>query len=532
MKANETTVLKFLEGQKQFHIPIYQRDYKWTKKQCEDLLFNVKEIVKKDIDSHFLGSIVYIEDSIYTTEILPKLFIIDGQQRITTLMLLLLAIGNNDKEGTLAKKIKDVYLLNQHEKDLKNKYKLILKYEEERVLNHLITDQKIRPYEKKMAVYKNYQFFYKYFSDKDADYLESFFNAMNKLLVIDVSLDKNNDNPQRIFEMLNSTGLQLKTSDMIRNFILMGFEREKQEQIYRRYWRPLENSVGIDNLDNFFRDYLMTRFQKVINRGTIYSDFKIFYALALSRAEGNEELVVKDIYRHGEYYRWITRQPATENFRRLKTSETTYPFILKLKRDLEMMLLTQKEFDESMSLVESYLFRRIVCEVSATPLKKVFSKIESAKELLSLNQGVERFPSDAEFKEYLQDDGFYSFYDSKFIKYTLVKLEEFYSGKPFEIEKFAIEYIVPNCCITPEWKKTLGSNWQEKYKKYVNGLENLTLSEIAVPKEGSFNTKNEIYKKSELSLNSYFKENEIKDFSEEELLKRREKLVVDILQVW
>jgi len=265
MKAVETNFLKFLQGTKQFVIPIYQRTYSWTLTQCEQLWKDIVRASGEDVAGHFVGSVVYVEKGLYQTTAVPQLLVIDGQQRLTTLSLLLVALGRafekaeTDSEMT-REKLNSYYLVNDKESDEK-RFKLLLTKSDKETLTRLVEESEL-PQSPSLRMTENLKFFEDQIS-KSGLSLNSIYAGVAKLIIVDVSLDRGHDNPQLIFESMNSTGLDLTQADLIRNYVLMGLELEEQTKLYEEFWFPMEQSFGhaeyASLFDRFMRDYLRFR---------------------------------------------------------------------------------------------------------------------------------------------------------------------------------------------------------------------------------------------------------------------------------
>jgi len=247
MKAAEANLLSFLENSKQLVIPIYQRMYSWTERECMQLWNDILRVGHNDdISTHFVGSVVYIEDGLSQVSRNAPLLVIDGQQRLTTVTLLLEALARNvgedePHEGFSQEKIRSYYLMNPLEKDDK-KFKLLLTQTDKETLGAILR-QRPYPQEPSLRVSENFNFFDRQIK-KLGNGLEVLCKGMEKLLLVDVALNRDHDNPQLIFESMNSTGRELSQADLIRNFILMGLEPEIQTELYRDYWRPMEVDFG------------------------------------------------------------------------------------------------------------------------------------------------------------------------------------------------------------------------------------------------------------------------------------------------
>ncbi|GAA7358572.1 hypothetical protein HpBGD130_12360 [Helicobacter pylori] len=284
MKAEAMKLLDFIgkSQEKQFVIPIYQRLYSWKKEQCKQLWDDIIKTGGNDqIEGHFIGSIVFVHDGIYTTSH-NELLIIDGQQRLTTITLLFIALRDhlNDEDEFLEKfsrqKIQNRYLTNNDEKGDK-KFKLILSESDKDTLLFLIDRSKRKPSEPSLKIMENFKLFEEWIR-KNTDKLETIFKGLDKLMVVEISLERGKDNPQLIFESMNSTGKDLTQTDLIRNYILMGLEPEEQKIFYEEYWRAMEEgfeqSEREELFNKFVRHYLTIKTREIPNINKVYEAFK------------------------------------------------------------------------------------------------------------------------------------------------------------------------------------------------------------------------------------------------------------------
>lgn len=278
MKAHETKLLKLLDGSKQFLIPIYQRTYSWSIKQCEQLLKDILQAGRNvTLKGHFVGSVVYIQSDQYTATTTASLLVIDGQQRLTTLSLLIecLATAVDARAVTLSagmttKKLRNLYLLNPNDEG-EAYFKLLLTKSDKPTLMYVVdgTGGKEPPKQPSQRILTNHGFFQEQLSGLSPADLDCVWKGIDKLLVVDVSLERGQDNPQLIFESLNSTGLELSQADLIRNFVLMGLEPKQQEMLYTEHWSPMEQDFGqgqyAERFDRFMRDYLTVKLGRIPN---------------------------------------------------------------------------------------------------------------------------------------------------------------------------------------------------------------------------------------------------------------------------
>lgn len=553
MKAVETNLLKFLQGTKQFIIPIYQRKYSWTINQCRQLWNDiVRSAEDENVKGHFVGSIVYIERGLYVTSSVPQLLVIDGQQRMTTLTLFLLALGKAIEESDQAcditkKKIMNYYLVNNDEEG-ELYHKLILTKSDKDTLINLISDKKF-PDEYSQRVYENFTFFLEVIKKSEID-LNKLYQGIAKLIVVDISLDRDHDNPQLIFESLNSTGLDLSQADLIRNFVLMKLEPKEQTDLYTEYWYPMERSFGNLNdsalFDRFMRDYLTVKTGKIPNILDVYAVFKDY---VYHHSEQTVKDIIEDIYRFSKHFVKLAFQTEKDksinqvlvDINTLKV-DVSYPFLLEVYDDYEHQKLSKEDFIAILKLVEAYVFRRAICGVATNSLNKTFATIikeinkesylESTTAALLLKESHRRFPKNEEFVQELVIKDVYNFRNRN---YLLRKLENFNRKEIVDIESYTIEHIMPqNQNLSSEWRHDLGENWEEVHKTYLHTLGNLTLtrynSELS---DRSFKEKRDLeggFADSPLRLNKGLGKLDV--WNEDEIFKRARLLADQALLVW
>ncbi|AUW93056.1 hypothetical protein BXT84_03065 [Sulfobacillus thermotolerans] len=495
MKASETNLLKFLQGPRQFLVPIYQRKYSWTIQQCHQLWNDIIRAASRDeIKGHFLGSIVYIERGLYHISTVPQLLVIDGQQRLTTLSLLLLALGEAiEKSGqscmmTKRKMLNHYLVNNDEESEWYNK--LVLTRSDKDTLISLIAGKKL-PDESSKRIYENYKYFVDAIKNSNIS-LDDLYQGISKLIVVDISLDRDHDNPQLIFESLNSTGLDLSQADLIRNFVLMGVEPKEQTELYNEYWYPMEKSFGnlSDSVlfDRFMRDYLTVRTGRIPNIQQVYASFKEY---VYQNSPLSVKQIVEDLYRFSKYFVKLAFQTekdkdinlALQDINTLKV-DVSYPFLLEVYDDYESHRLSKSDFIAILRLVETYVFRRGICGVPTNSLNKTFANLskeiakdnylESVCVAFLLKDTYRRLPSDEEFARELVVKDIYNFRNRN---YLLRKLENFNRKEIVDIEAYTIEHIMPqNNDLSNEWRKDLGESWEEVHKTYLHTLGNLTLT--------------------------------------------------------
>lgn len=558
MRATEANFLQFLSGNnKQFIIPIYQRTYSWTFEQCKQLWDDIIRLSRNpEIPGHFIGSIVYIAKGIYAVTPIQQLLVIDGQQRLTTISLLLAAIGEIADEKKeypeiSLNKIRNNYLSNfQADGELRNK--LILTQSDKDTFINLANGTP-SPLNASKRILENYEYFKRLINENKTD-LENLFEGIGKLLIVDVSLDRTQDNPQLIFESLNSTGLELSQADLIRNYILMGQEPQTQVKLYEKYWYPMEKSFGQNEytkyFDRFMRDYLTIKNEGQIPRiKEVYKEFKIFAPISNNQ---NIEQIVKDIAKYSDYFVTLAFEQSTDNeilnaikdINTLKV-EVAYPFLIEILKDFNDNTITREELLLVLRMVESYVFRRAICGIPTNSLNKTFATlyreiitenyVESLKAALLNKDSYRRFPSDEEFKREFVIKDLYSFRNRN---YLLRKLENFNRRVELvNIENYTIEHILPqNENLSEKWRNELGANWKKVQERHLHTIGNLTLTGYnADYSDRSFLEKrdypdNKGFRNSPLNLNQGL--SSLDHWNEDTIQKRASRLAKEALRIW
>lgn len=494
MKADETFLLTFLNNARQLAVPIYQRTYSWEEPECQQLWDDILRTGSNDqIETHFLGSIVCLGKIQAVTNPEPML-IIDGQQRLTTITLLLEAIARSiqqDSEivtGFSTNKIRYNYLHNANESGEKY-YKLILNKTDKETLFSIIADSPM-PSIPSIRIKENFTFFMNKIAE-DKQKLLTICEGIAKLMIVDISLDWSQDNPQLIFESLNSTGKELSQADLIRNFVLMGQEKRKQDHLYNRYWYTMETSFGQENyandFDDFMRYYLTVKNGVTPNKRDVYKEFKL-----LTYKESLDiETVIKEVHKYSQYYCYLAFGQETNleldssffDLQQLKTS-VTYPLLLELYDDYENSVLSLEDFVAAVRIIESYIFRRAVCDIPSSSMKKTFEsfsrKIDKSNYLESLTaqflllQTYRRFPDNQEFVDKLIKKDIYNFQRRE---YLLRKLENYGRKEAVSVNEYTIEHIMPqNENLSSAWREDLGEDWEDIHTNLLHTLGNLTLT--------------------------------------------------------
>lgn len=497
MKATEANLLKFLRKSPQFVIPIYQRNYSWTETQCRQLWEDLMRAGRDNtVNAHFIGAIVYVERGLGNVVQQEALLVIDGQQRLTTSTLLIAALAEHFESrgvGELlevfsTKKLRNYYLLNPDEEGERH-FKLLLSELDKETLLAILQNNPM-PAESSTRIKENYQLFRQLIS-LHQDELETICHGLAKLVIVDVSLDRAQDNPQLIFESMNSTGLELSQADLIRNYILMGLEPKLQTELYKNYWRPMEKGFGqaayTTYFDAFMRHYLTAKTGEIPNVRDVYITFKNY----VRNQKGDIRDLVTDIHAYASYYCAMAlggeHEPslkhAFHDLRELKV-DVAYPFLLDAYHDYRLQRLTTDELTQIVRWVESYVFRRTICNIPTNSLNKTFAAmsrnlkkdryLESVKAAFLLLPTYRRFPTDEEFQREIKLRNLYQFRSRS---YWLRRLENHGRKERVVIEDYTIEHILPqNEDLSKEWQSDLGPDWLRIQQTYLHTLGNLTLT--------------------------------------------------------
>jgi uncharacterized protein with ParB-like and HNH nuclease domain/predicted transport protein len=497
MKASEAQLLAFIQQSPQFIIPIYQRTYSWTTRECQQMWDDILRSGRDEsVSGHFIGSVVYIEQGLSQSSNRSPLLVIDGQQRLTTATLLIEALARHlgDEEpfdGFSDLKLRHYYLLNPLEKGDKH-YKLLLTQTDRESVIALVT-QNPWPHNPSFRIKENFDFFMQRVKALGDD-LDSLCRGLSKLLIVDIALDRNYDNPQLIFESMNSTGRELSQADLIRNFILMGLEPEHQTALYSGNWRPIEVAFGQEaygmHFDSFMRHYLTLKTGDIPNVNAVYEAFKA-HARSPKVEQAGVDALVAEIHKFAEYYcaMALGREndkhlaSAFQDLRELRV-DVAYPFLLELYDDHSNGILPSGDFLEAVRLVEAYVFRRAVCSIPTNSLNKTFATfgralkkdryLESIKAHLLTLPSYRRFPDDEEFMEQLQIRDLYNFPRRS---YLLRRLENEGRKEKVSIDEYTIEHIMPqNERLSAEWRLALGPDWGQIHLTWLHRLGNLTLT--------------------------------------------------------
>ena len=583
MEAHDTDFLELLDGNKQFAVPIFQRRYSWEKKHCEKLWDDVLSLGQSSTSQfHFIGSIVYIDPKVSNASKVRELQVIDGQQRLTTLTLLLAALsraveGQNVDIGITPEELSDYYLNVRRKDDLRYKQLLtlhdkgtliqlldennkewfrIVDQGEKGTMVQLVEDEEL-PTNAAPRLVENYRLFEGKLKRAD---LKAVYVGIQRLRIVDIVLDRPDDNPQLIFESLNSTGLELSQADLIRNYVLMGQEPSFQNRLYETYWLRMEQRFGdqyTGRFDEFIRDYLTLKTRQIPNIRNVYNSFK-GYVQEKTNLETPEtiETIIAEISRYSKHYVRIALGKEEDAelqgcFSNINTLEVTvaYPFLLEVYEDYTRGCIQKSELIEILRLVESYVFRRAICDIPTNSLNTTFAtrlmpKVNKSNYLESLKEAFlnlanqsdrYRYPIDSVFKQEFLVKGVYN--NLRRCRYLLRKLENHERRHPHSCLDQTIEHVIPqNPDLCEEWRRELGENWQDIQEKYLHTIGNLTLigwKDNSALSDLPFRKKQKTkggFCESELLLNRSLAQ--AKQWNEEAILARAEELAEKALKIW
>jgi uncharacterized protein with ParB-like and HNH nuclease domain len=558
MKANETKVEDFLSSNKtQFVIPVYQRNYDWSTSQCKQLLDDILEVgTSKKMNAHFIGSLVYVHDDVYTATRIKELTIIDGQQRITTLTLIYLVLHRlaiELKDESLVSEINETYLINKFAPE-DEKLKLRPTENNDKAIKYLLRSDPNEEFLSFSKVIDNFNYFKERVTQENFEFV---LKGLSKLMFVEISLDREKDAPQRIFESLNSTGLELSQADLIRNYILMGLNRRDQNKIYNNYWEIIEKlakdeTLNTSKVSDFIRDYLTLVNNKIPNKSKVYLEFKTKFPTTNLEDLENILIPIKSLVKF--YNKLINPKNESDNEIRTQLEyinrleiNVAYPFLMKVYEDYSENIIDKETFIAILDFIQSFTWRRFIVGLPTNALNKIFmtlyEKIDSENYFISLQQwllkrpGSQRFPKSKEVIESLKFKDVYNI-KSKNRTYLLERLENFENKEPVIIEgnsDITIEHIFPQNP-EPKWKVDLGAEEYNLIKEnYLNTIGNLTLS----GNNGKLGNKSFIfkrdlekagYKDSRLWLNKYLSNAD--KWNQTEIETRFDLLAKRFLNIW
>jgi uncharacterized protein with ParB-like and HNH nuclease domain/predicted transport protein len=554
MKAIDRPFTKIINGITQFVIPVFQRDYSWTEAECEQLWRDVIAIARDPSErGHFLGSVVYISTG-DTSAGFTRWLLIDGQQRVTTLVLLLTALRDHIAEsdwsgaddGPTAKRV-DAYFLKNVQEDGGRLHKLVLRRHDQATLQALL-DKTELPVERSDRISENYDFFREQLAKTDPGLV---YQGVGRLIIVDVTLDRGTDDPQLIFESLNSTGMDLSQSDLIRNFILMRLPEREQTLFYDKYWSKIESLFrgSEKTFDAFVRDYiaLHTQASKQEKTENIYSAFRRVFG-SIGQEQPDLDAFLQKLLRFARYHAAFSigtnapdslRQPFAHLRRQVDVPAT---LIMRLYESYDLGSLSEGSFVKAVELLDSYVFRRAICGEQTRGYWQVFASLayridmngplESLCVGLALQRDSYRFPENDEFRSALQERDIYG----KRVCFDLLdRLENSGNKEPTDTSKYSIEHIMPqNPKLALDWRKMLGENWREIQRQWLHRLGNLTLTGYnSSYSDRPFSEKKKIkggFEESSVRLNKFVREQS--EWTPAEMERRGKALASRALSVW
>ena len=496
MQAISRAFAGIINGQKQFVIPVFQRDYSWGLEQCHRMWSDVLNAGKRVDDRYFLGSFVYVDENVGAA--FGSWLVIDGQQRLTTLTLLMIALRDHlletqwSGDGLSAAQIDDLFLKNRYESG-QNSYRLVLRRRDNDTLQTLVDAKdpsEVR--DSSEAIITAYNHFRNVLKAPDVDPV-GVYNGVHRLVVVDVRLERPADNPQLIFESLNSTGVDLAQSDLVRNYLLMGLNSDQQTELYDDYWSKLEDAFrnAGGGFEEFLRDYMAlsrrSTTQTLANR--VYTEFKDFWS-GEDFAKTTE--LLGEMVKMGRYYAWFLRpsvcpdvslRDALSVARNGGFGAVHAALVARLCDFRERGLIEDPEFAQAMTLVKSYLVRRGVLGLQTSRHWNVFLRIANAleedaafdtlKAELVRENGTYAFPSDEDFWSGIQERDLYHL---RACRHILDTLENHGHLDPSPLGEYSIEHIMPQAIGDVKgWQEMLGDRWEETHRAWLHRLGNLTL---------------------------------------------------------
>lgn len=560
MKGEARAIYQMFDGSDtKLTIPVYQRNYDWKVANCQQLFNDLVAMVREKRTNHFFGSIVEIGGD-YSGE----KQIIDGQQRLTTVYLLILALVKLLEEGKVTsstmipRKIRDSYLVDQYVDDADN----LNRYRLQPVKHDAVALMRLFGPESGYIENSNQTTNFQFFQDeilKQRISIDELWEAIQHLIVIDISLRRSEDDAQLIFESLNSTGVDLTEADKIRNFVLMNLPTDQQEEYYNKYWHPIELDTEENNeyhVSEFIRNYLTFNLKKVPAMGKVYQVFKRY----IEQKKLTTEAVLQDLVKYADYEKQLrcSQSPSdkvNKVLKRLSVLEVsvTRPFILPLFDYWQEGKISDDEVVAVLGSIESYIFRRLICGMQNNSLNKLFATLFSdslkyvdqadnyvdiINYLLLSKTEVSRFPTDAEFAESIETRDAYNMrQQTKYYLFDRLEnqdsLERVNVIDGMQNNRYTIEHIMPQT-LSSAWKKALGDGYQAIYDRWDNRLANLTLTAY----NSSYSNKSFYEKKtaengfdhSGFRLNDFVKGCD--QWTEKELQERSELLKQTALKLW
>lgn len=550
MQVSKQSMYQFLEGSgKTFVIPVYQRDYAWKVENCKQLWQDLFNLDKTQKPNHFLGTIVNIYDK------QDERLIVDGQQRLTTVSLLLIAIENylkqkqdKTKEEAILQEQLLEFLINKYSLDMSKRIRLKPNKQDKEVFNQLFDEPD--NLNSDSNIIQNYTFFYQKLKESNCDTV-ALFGLFKKIEIVNIELERQYDDPQLIFESLNSTGVDLTDGDLIRNYILTDLEPQVQERYYFDYWIKIENLTS--NIAEFVRNFLMYKLGRNITqtKRAVYIEFKKY---SEERFGKDSQRILQEILKYAQVYSYFVRLSShsvelidqrLELLRRLEFT-VAWPFLFEVFELLDQGLLDHQTVADIIQLIESYTFRKLLVTKSTQGFNKLYLTL--AKEIKNLDPDQyhsqyleimkfviksktlsQAFPTDEQFVTALETLEIYKL-RAKNRDFLLTSLENYNSSYHVDLQDLQVEHILPQNA--SKWKHDLGPNWQEIRDKYVHTLGNLTLTaRNAALSNKDFESKKSIdYHTSKLKLSYKLSDHEV--WNEATIIERSRELAHEAVQIW
>ncbi|MCH8534857.1 MAG: DUF262 domain-containing HNH endonuclease family protein [Flavobacteriaceae bacterium] len=559
MIATQLPVINFLQAPNvQFVIPVYQRNYDWSSHECNQLLNDIISVYQLEKGSHFIGSIVFIHEGAYSTREVKELVIIDGQQRLTTINILYVALyrfAKATQQNHEAEKLYNMFLTNQYVQNESSKLKLKQTDSNSQAFKAIMNGT-----EKEFDTYSNVIENFNFFSSKiNESNFQLILNGLSRLIFVEISLERDKDDPQRIFESLNSTGLDLSQSDLIRNYIQMDLPPLQQEKVFNQIWNPIEeNAKDLQRqkslVSEYIRDYLTLKKKKIPNKNKVYEEFKKMYQ---DKNEAYQE-ELENIKSYSVHYKKLVNPNTVKNeavkreltyIARLEVN-VAYPFLLQVFEDADNGIITNEILVKILQLIQSYTWRRFIVGLPTNALNKVFMTLysevdtedyyESLVLALYKKRGSGKFPNNQEVISALKDKDVYNI-QTKNKNYFFELLENFNNKEYVNTSNpsISIEHIFPQ---NPNevWTENLSKEEFFLFKeRYLNTIANLTLSgNNGALSNKSFQEKQKMnnnggeqgYKYSRLWLNSFL--NTVENWNVAHYEKRFELIAERFLKIW
>jgi len=541
MQASETQLQRVIEGQIQFVVPMYQRKYSWDTKEWNTLWEDLLELYEEaEPRSHFIGSIVTMPTQ-SVPEGVAKFLLIDGQQRFTTIFLLLSVLRDKARtstSSTLADEIDLIFLKNQF-KQGNDAFKLLPTQGDRQSFLSIIRNEVSSTDDQVARAYKFFERKIRAHQVPDLVKLKQI--IVSQLVLVSIVLDRG-DNPHLVFESLNAKGRALSQADLIRNYFFMKIHVDEQERLYAACWTPMQDRLG-ENLTECIRHFLM-KDGGVIKQGEVYFALK-----ERADVKSPQQIVeyLQEITRFGEFYAKLltptleASAAISHQMHRLNRIEVTtaYPFLLNIYSDYATGKISEDDFAEILRILENFMVRRFVCGVPTYGLNKVFPGLYSqVNQTCSLVAGLKdvlrtkNYPRDAEFRERFISSKFYAPGERiEKTKIILERLEESFEHlEPVPLAILQIEHVMPQT-LTDSWKAALGDKWETVHDLLLHTVGNLTLTGYNAPlSNDDYSRKREILLTSHLELNRYFES--VTEWNEQSIRERAEVLAAKALKLW